>query len=369
MIRSRDSLSALTKTVHGGQAWKLDGIEDFSHNLNPFGPPEGLAEMAAAALEGVGHYPDDSCADLRDAVARSLSVGAENVVAGAGSSEIIRNFPNALLERGDRALICAPSFAEYAQQCRIAGVGVVPDRLLEEEDFRMSRERVSEALRSGVRAVYVCNPNNPTGRIEPRSKILDMARECADMGALMFLDETLLDLVPGHEGISCAGHAKRLPNLLVARSLTKSFAIPGIRVGFGIGSEELIGEMDKVRMSWNLGCVEQAVAAELVRRRAGHVDAAARAMAEESKAMRSALSDIGFPVGPASDSFFYFTPTRELGVRCAELQRLMLEGGVMIRDCASFGEPFEWFARFSVKDRRRNALFVEAAAAAIRGLR
>ncbi|MDR3206422.1 MAG: histidinol-phosphate aminotransferase family protein [Candidatus Methanoplasma sp.] len=368
MIRSKPSLADLPKTVHGGQAWRSEGIEDHSHNLNPFGPPDCLRDIMIDALDGVGHYPDDSCAELKDTISKAFSVDAENVAVGAGSSEIIRNFPHAFLERGDSVLLNSPSFAEYGHQCRIAGAKILTNRLTEENDFRIDRSKVSEAIRSGIKALYICNPNNPTGRIEPRKKILDIVRECRDGGVMVFLDETLLELVRGYEDITCASEVKRCDNLVVAGSLTKSFAIPGIRIGFGFADPSLREEMDKVRMTWNVGQVEQTVANALIRDHMDHVASAAKVMAAESKTLHSRLTEIGFPVGGVSDSFFYFNSLRELGVKCSEFQRLMLKRNIMIRDCASFGEPFEWFARFSVKDRERNERFADAVESSMKEL-
>ncbi|MCL2032699.1 MAG: histidinol-phosphate aminotransferase family protein [Methanomassiliicoccaceae archaeon] len=368
MRRGREALGGIPKTVHGGQAWKMEGIEDYSHNLNPFGPPECLPEIIATAMDDIGHYPDDNCTELKDALSKIFSLKEENIAIGAGSSEIIRNFPNAFIERGERAVINRPSFAEYSQQCRVAGIDVVYNELAEEEDFRMNGERISSLLKSGARALYICNPNNPTGRIEPRRKILEMVKECSDEGVLVFLDETLLELVPDHEEISCMKYVREYDNLVVAGSLTKSFAIPGIRIGYGAASAPLIEEMDKIRMTWNVGQIEQNVARILMSEHTGYVRKAAAVMAEESKVMNSRLNEIGFPAGKISDSFFYFCSLKELGIRCSEFQKLMLKEKVMVRDCASFGGRFDHYVRFSVKDRERNEMFVKAVGNSMRHL-
>jgi len=186
---------------------------------------------------------------------------------------------------------------------------------------------------------------------------------------LVFLDETLLELVPYHKEISCAGYVNRFDNLLVAGSLTKSFAIPGIRIGYGMASAPLIEEMNKVRMTWNVGQIEQNVARILMSEHIDHVEKAAAVMAKESRIMNSELKKIGFPAGNVSDSFFYFCSLKELGIRCSEFQKLMLNEKIMVRDCASFGERFDRYVRFSVKDRERNEMFVEAVENSMKHLR
>ncbi len=365
-ILPREELSGLPKTVHGGQAWRLEDVEDYSHNLNPFGPPSDLAEIIASAVDGIGHYPDDSCSELKETVSKAFDVDVDCITVGAGSSDIIRNVPNTFFRRGDRVVLNRPSFAEYAQQCRIVGASIEWNDLYPEDDFRIDADALIEKAQ-GAKALYICNPNNPTGRIEPRDKVVSIVRACEETGTLVFLDETLLELVPGYVDNTLSGMVDRFSNLIVASSLTKSFAIPGIRIGFGFANPDLISEMEKVRMTWNVGQIEQTVANVLIRDRLDYVDAAASAMAEESEVMNGSLKEIEFPVGPVSDSFFYFCSVAPLGMNGEEFKRRMLRKGIMVRDCASFGERFEDYVRFSVKDRERNCRFIAAADSVING--
>ena len=365
-INPKGELLGLPKTVHGGQAWKTAGVEDYSHNLNPFGPPECLAEIVQSALADVGHYPDDSCSELKDVISKAFNVGTESIVIGAGSSDIIRNVPNTFFERGDRVVIPCPSFAEYAQQCRIVGADIDPLRLLPEEDFRIDADRLLEKA-EGAKAVYICNPNNPTGRIEPKDKLVRIVRECEDMGVLVFLDETLLELVPGFVDNTLSGAVSRFNNLVVASSLTKSFAIPGIRIGFCMASPDIAESMEKVRMTWNVGQIEQSVATALLRDCQSYVDHAAGVMAEESEAMNAALKSVGFPAGEVSDSFFYFNSLEPIGMDAKEFKARMLSKGIAVRDCSSFGPEFASYVRYSVKDRERNCRFVAAVDSVLNG--
>lgn len=370
-MRTEDSvrkhLLELNGTVHGGQGWRYGGVEDFSHNLNPFGPPDILNNMIISATSKIGHYPDDSCADLKKVIAKRHSLEESNVMVGAGSSDIIRAFPNTFIDPGDRVVMARPTFAEYGRQCRIAGAAITDLLLTESDDFRINRKRLS-GLISGAKALFLCNPNNPTGRIESRERILSIADECLKKNVMLFLDETLLDLVAGHEDISCAEYINEYPNMVVACSLTKSFAIPGIRIGYGLAAEGTLKHMEKVRMSWNVGAIEQHVAKILLRDHMSHVDRAARMMAEEKEWMFNALRDIGFPVCNPSDSFFYFCPTSSLGIDAPTFTDRMLDNRILVRDCSSFGRPFDGYVRFCVKDRMRNMAFVQAAHDALRSL-
>ena len=361
---SKPNLRDMPRTVHGGQAWRLGGVEDYSHNLNPFGPPEDIEDIIRSSVGGIDHYPDDGCAELKETISKRFSVPVEDIIIGSGSSDIIRMFPNTFIDKGEKAVISVPSFAEYAQQCRVAGCDVIWNALPQEEGFRIDYDSLKKRC-MGAKAVYICNPNNPTGMIERRKDILSFADFCASEDILLFLDETLLELVPGHRDITCSGYVDRYPNLVVACSLTKSFAIPGIRIGFGFSNHELIEEMDKVRMTWNVGTMEQNVANVLIRDRMDHVEKAAELMASESGWMHSQLERIGFPVVD-SDSYFYFNPVSTLKMDGKEFVRRMLKNDIMVRDCASFGPQFTSYVRFCVKDRERNERFISAVEDAMR---
>lgn len=357
---ARSTIRVLPKTIHGGQAWKLDGIEDYSHNLNPFGAPDFLSDMVSSAISDIWHYPDDASLGFRDAVADEFGVGSENVIAGAGSSDIIRMFPNTFMESGDKVLMFSPSFAEYAQQCRICGVDIGFIRLRAENDYRIDVEELGPKLTSEVKALYICNPNNPTGRVEPREKVLSIVDECEEKGILVFLDETLLELVDGYEDVSCASYVEEYTNLLVAGSLTKSFAIPGIRIGFGISNTEIIDELNKVRMTWNIGTIEQVVGERLIAEHMDYVRDAAALLREEADRMFVRLKEMGMPVTAPCDSFFYFCDLSPIGMDAATFVSGMRSEGYMVRDCSSFGDDFRNCVRFCVKDPETDEGFLEA---------
>ena len=356
--KARSTLRGLPKTVHGGQAWRLKDIDDYSHNLNPFGPPECIASIVSEAAMHTEHYPDDSSIGFRTAVAKEFGVGPENVIAGAGSSDIIRMFPNTFITPGDRVLMFTPSFAEYTQQCRIAGAEIEYIPLRPENDYRIDIPELESKLTKGTKALYICNPNNPTGRVESRDRIVNIIEMCQRMDVFVFLDETLLELVDGYKDISCASLVKKYDNLVVAGSLTKSFAIPGIRVGFGITSEPIADEMNKVRMTWNIGTVEQAVGEKLISQHMDYVHDASKVLREESEYMYGHLKDMGFPVSAPSDSFFYFCDLSPIGFDSKSFTEAMLAQGIMVRDCSSFGKEYTNCVRFCVKDREHDDRFL-----------
>lgn len=359
-IEPRKELADLPKTVHGGQAWRFKNIEDYSQNLNPMGPPPDLADLMAKAVSEAGHYPDADCKVLKEKIAAHFKLKPENIAMGAGSSEIIRNFPYAFVDPGDSVLLPAPSFAEYTQQCKLAGAEIDYLPLKPENDFRLGTEELFGILKSKrYKAFYICNPNNPTGRVENRNKILEIVRFCEEIGTMVFLDETLLALCPDYNAVTLTGYVDKFTNLIIAKSFTKSFAIPGMRIGFALSNPEIIAEIEKVKLPWNVGTVEQAVGIQLVDYDMPYIMDAALDLRKESAVMFSLLEE-KLNLGHISDSFFYFVSVEPLGITGARMAELMLAEGFMVRDCASFGPEFVSYIRFCVKDRERNQRFVAA---------
>ncbi len=357
-IRPREELEGLAPTIHGGQGWKISGVEDYSQNLNPMGAPPGLSEAVASSMYGLEHYPDADCTALRNAIAKHHGLAMGNIAVGAGSSEIIRGFPFAFLNKGDRVIVPRPSFAEYSQQIALAGAKADYMDLLPENDFHLDMEEVRSRIESGkYRAIYVCNPNNPTGRVESREDLESIAKMCEGRDMFMFLDETLLELVADEPSVSLVPVIWKHPNLLIARSFTKSFAVPGVRVGYGVGNPELITLLQKVRLPWNIGTMEQA-AAMFMAEHFEFAEQAAAALKAEVPLMTEEVRKAGLPLEKETESFFYFTDLAPLKITVADLKTEMLKRGIMIRDCASFGYPT--YIRFCVKDRERDAYFAEA---------
>lgn len=355
----KKELLPIKRPVHGGQGWRFPGVEDFSHNLNPYGPPAELPRLVAEAVENLTHYPDDSSADFREAVASLHHVSPENVIAGAGSAELIRLYPEVFLSRKSRVIIPRPTFSEYSHACRMQGANVLDVPLVEGDGFRLDMNAIREKLPL-VKAVYVCNPNNPTGTLETRRRIMELVEECESLGKLIFLDETLLDLVDGYEAITCMPEVRNHRNMFIISSLTKSYAIPGMRVGYGVGSEEIVDMLDRARLSWNLGVVEQHVGARLLRDHRDHVRKAAEMMASERGRIKRAVDRTGLFSPLPDQCFFFFTRVSNPRLSAEDVVEHLLPRRVLVRDCSTFGRPFDRFVRFSVKTPEKNDLLISA---------
>jgi threonine-phosphate decarboxylase len=354
---AREEVGRSARPVHGGLGWKYPGVEDFSSNLNPYGHPAQLPQFIAEAGDSLIWYPDDRSSEFRTAIGQRFQVKEDQVIAGAGSAELIRLFPETFLSKGDKVLMPRPTFSEYGYGCRLQGAEVIEVPLREDNDLRIDLSEMISHL-PGCKIAYLCNPNNPTGRILARKHVLQCAQECERKRTLLFLDETLLELVPGSKDVTCVNEVASHDNIFLIRSLTKCFAMPGMRIGYGIGNSRIIQLLDMARLSWNLGQLEQHVGAKLLADCYGHISRAADMMKGERERMAKEIGKTGLVRIGVPDSFFFFG--RCPGHNGRELQDLLLKQKVLVRDCASFGPPFENYIRFSVKVPEKNSILIDA---------
>jgi threonine-phosphate decarboxylase len=319
------------KVVHGGIIKRLQesrGGEylDFSANLNPF-PPE-IPWKPDFSL--VSHYPDDSYHQLKESIARLFRIKEEEICVGNGSVEIIRSFCHAVLSPGDRVTVKPPTFGEYALSAAIAGGSAVP------ED--------GDAV---VR--FLCNPNNPDGLLVMREELDDILAGCERRRQLLFLDEAFIELAdPGQSMIR-----RSSPFLFVLRSLTKSFAVPGLRIGFGVGDPDLIAKIEMIRPPWTLNAFAEDYALKALEQYDG-LEESRRRIRIEREWLQHELDRLGLPYTPSSTNFILIDLCRNAGA----VAGAMLEQGILVLDCASFG--LTGSIRIAVRRREENIRLMEA---------
>ncbi|MFP4170171.1 MAG: pyridoxal phosphate-dependent aminotransferase [Methanomassiliicoccales archaeon] len=350
---AREPIRELERPRHGGTAWK-HGAEDFSSNLNPLGPPPEIDSLVKEGVNELDHYPDDRADSFREAVSMRYDLGTESVIAGAGSSELIRLFAETFMSPGEEAIMPHPCFSEYPFSCRLMGARPVWVTLRRERGFRPDPLEMLEEVGPRTKAVFLCNPHNPTGHLTPRKRIEELLQELEGK-CMVFLDEALLELVKGFSHYTCSDLVEGHDNLFIINSLTKSFGCPGIRVGYGMGNPGVVERMDRARLSWNLGCLEQWVGRGCLIQLYDHVLKAREMMHSERSRMASQLKGLGLRI-PLPDAFFFFVNLAESGVEPRGFLDELLSKGIMIRDCSSFG--MEGHVRFAVKTPEKNDMLI-----------
>jgi histidinol-phosphate aminotransferase len=289
-------------------------VLDFSVNTNPLGPAPSV--LQAVRETDWSRYPGDDEEPLRRCLAERADVAPEQVVLGNGSAELIWLIALAALRTGDRVGIVGPTFGEYARAVRV--VGATP---IEIDDPRQA---------ASVRALFVCNPNNPTGRYRGPDEIEHLLEEQPDR--LLVLDEAYAPFVDERWRSEAL---LRRGNLIILRSMTKDQALPGLRLGYLVGAPEVATAVERVRPPWsvNAGALRAGLAA-LEPDAECHVQRARTLVAESRRLLTQGLANLGYEVEPSLANFVLVHMADGARVR-----RALLPHGLVVRDCASFGLP------------------------------
>ena len=329
----------------------LDAFLDFSQNINPLGPPAAALAAAAKALhEEAGRYPDLDYAELRAALAGYLGVSPESVLPTNGGAEALFLAARAAAEGpGSKAIILEPTFSEYAAAARTAGFEV--ERVVArrpETGFWLDDTVLDHTLgtRRDVGLVFLCNPNNPTGDVVPRQDVLRIAQRVREAGAMLVVDEAFADFAPH---LSVAPDVEEV--LFVARSFTKFFAVPGLRLGCLVTPE--VERVRAFQPSWSVNAVAAAVGISAAGDRAF-----AEATLTEVELRRQELLDAfeeltELTAYPGSANFFLARGPRTLPEDLARK-------GVLVRGCEPFQGLGPGFFRIAVRGAEENGRLVEA---------
>ncbi len=247
---------ALDHAELAARGLRPEALLDWSSNLNPFGPPPGV-RTALAALDPAP-YPDRSCLKLRAVLAARHGCDSAQILVGNGSNELIHLIPRALLHPGDLACVVAPTFGEYGYASQLAGLRVVEWRTHAENHFAVDCAATMREIRQQrPHMTWLCAPNNPTGVDVATEAILVLAEACGTHKGLLVLDRTYHAFVRGRETWTDQLHT--LPsNVLLLHSLTKSYALAGLRVGYLIGATNLLARIADHQPTWSVNSAAQA---------------------------------------------------------------------------------------------------------------
>ena len=249
--------------VHGGDwagyraRFGHDAL-DFSANVSPLGLPQGVADAIAAALPTADRYPDPLCRELRTALSRAEQLPEPWILCGNGAADLISRLVGALKPR--RALLPAPTFAEYAAALESVGCEVKRETLHEADDFAVT-EAFVQAVNQSIDLVFLCQPNNPTGQITPPELVQRLVRRCADCGAVLVVDECFLDFLQQRDALTAKPLLQAAPNLVILKAFTKLYAMAGVRLGYALcANTALLAKMQAAGQPWGVSSLAQAAA-------------------------------------------------------------------------------------------------------------
>ena len=334
-LRPRRGIDSLKSGVHGGinrAELKSLGIDpdrvlDFSVSTNPFMPPPGIREMLASLP--IERYPDSSADELRRKLSIRLGMPPENILAGSGTTELIRAIALTYFRRGDPALVLEPTYDEYQIAARLSGARVIRHRAREADDFAPDIGEVVKLIKEHrPRAVFVCNPNNPTGKYLARREIEAVLEATGD--GLLVLDEAYVAFVAERwDPFDLTDRS----NTVVLRSMTKDYGLPGLRLGYAVARRDIVNSLRRVLPPWNVNIVAQGVGLAVLEKE-DYLRQTLERLREAKKFLAGELPRLGFRVLPSDANYFLVKAGS-----AAACRRSLLEYGILVRDGTSFGLP------------------------------
>lgn len=334
---------------HGGaRSMGFDhNIMDFSVSTNPLGVHQAVADMLKGSIREVIEYPDADAIRLERDLAAYSGVKHQSVVAGNGATEIIHNLCRIIPD--GPVLIPAPTFGEYAAAASLCGHDINHMHMI---DMGIDSQRFIEGI-DGVRCVFVCNPANPAGSAIPKSVVSEMISAASDAGAIILIDECFMEMSSRNESVM--EQAIHHDNVILLRSMTKSFGLAGLRAGYCITHPETAAKLRRLRIPWSVNGVAQA-AGVVALQHPEHVKAGREYAQQEIAYMQNRIRHIpGIKI--------YHTDVNYLLIRTAAdahtVQRRLLKHNILVRDCSNFVGLDSHHIRIGVKRRREDTILAD----------
>ena len=346
---------------HGGYRGGRKDVLDFSININPLGMPEGLRKRLEAALDDLGRYPEITGETARNKIAEDIGAAPENVILGNGAIELIYLFARGV--HPERALIPVPTFNEYRRALSMNGCGEVCELTLSpEDDFALDPEKLIRlAEKCHPEAVYLCNPTNPIGRLYSKAFIKELM-DRMDPEIIWFIDESFIEFSGIETCLEYVNHSDR--RLFLLRSLTKFFGVPGLRIGYGVGSAGLIRAMEAYKEPWTINTLALEAAMCIYDDKA-YMKRTRDYIQTERQRVFDALSGLpGLQVYPSGADFHLY---KVEGRSAQTLQKELLEQHINIRTCEDFAGLETQFFRAAIKRHEDNDRLIAALNNILRG--
>ncbi len=340
---------------HGGKIFdaavdlglSIEQIDDFSANINPLVDRQKLIEWAGDCWSKVAHYPDVDYRLLRQSIADYHGVTADCVVVDNGATPLIETVVRVLAVK--RGRLMAPTFAEYERALRRAAVAV--DVVAADANFKAPLGRLTSGLKAGD-IIFICTPNNPTGLLTPLADLIALLEQLPK-SVYCLVDESFLAFSQLAEAASLVPHIDRFDNLIVLRSATKFFGIPGLRSGYLLtANRQLQRKLAAALPIWRVNAIAEQVVSNALKDAPFHA-ATRRYIAAQRSYLTAQLTALGFTVYPSDANYLLLKCNRQL-----DLYHLLYRHGILIRRCQNYHGLDANYYRIAVKTAAANQRLV-----------
>ena len=338
-----------TQNPHGGDIYSEPILLDFSANTNPFGTPQGILDAIQMHLCDIHRYPDPYCRKLVQEISHFENVPASYILCGNGAADLIYAYCEAV--RPKHAVELAPTFSEYALGLQRVGCTVDRYALQQSCAFELGETFLSYLKQQSPDAVFLCNPNNPTGKLI-RPELLDrILTFCREQNTYLFVDECFLDLTD--HGTSVKEYLAAVPQLFILKAFTKSYGMAGVRLGYGMSSNaDLLTRMSAAVQPWNVSSLAQTAGIAALKEQ-DFLQKTKDLFRTERAWLKQQLESCGFWVCPSAANYLLFQGP-------VSLHAALKKQGIAIRNCNNyFGLDAGWY-RIAVKRHEENNVLIDA---------
>ncbi|MEK3701861.1 threonine-phosphate decarboxylase CobD [Paenibacillus sp. FSL R10-2199] len=337
------------------------GFLDFSANINPLGPPPGVLALLRDAVSAITAYPDPGHRRLKALLAENLGVGMDWITVANGAAESMALLLLAAAPR--RVGIVEPCFSEYRQLAEQFGAEVLSVQGTRGSDYRASVDEISGLLEQ-TDLLFLGQPNNPNGVQYPLDELRVLARRAEACGTILAVDEAFIDFIPEADRQSLLPELGAYRHMVLVRSMTKFFAIPGLRLGFTAAHPELAAAMTGKQVTWSVNGLALLAGEACLQSGDGYVQETRALIAAERQLLRQGLLELGCEVPPGEANFLLLRLPAPWSAQ--ELQQRLGAGGILVRSCAMYPGLEPGHMRVAVKGRADNARLLRELGALLR---
>lgn len=349
---------------HGGNIEELSAyfklknrrIYDFSANINPLGAPGAIKKLIGKNPDCILNYPSEYSQGTKPLIAKYIGVRKENLIITNGSIEGIYLIARLLAKRD--CLIITPAFSEYERAIKINGGRCRYLKTRECDCFKADFDKIYK-LFPRIKAIFLCNPNNPTGAVIARSDLLLLAKKCEEKGILLIIDEAFINFLASPDDATLAKDCLKTDNILVIGSLTKFFALPGLRIGYITANEKLIRKISNFCFPWAVNYLAQIAASRAIGDSA-YILKSRNFMLKEKDFLFHRLNELSGITAYHPSANFILCRIKNGNVNSEKLFSRLGEKGIFIRDCSNFRGLDKRYFRVAVKSRQDNLKLISA---------
>lgn len=335
-----------------------DSIVNYSGNVNPLGLSKNIQATLADHIDLIAKYPDRDYQSLRKSLADYIQVTADDIIVGNGSTELISLFIKAL--KPTSALIIGPTYSEYEREIFINDGKSRYFPLTEEDNFDVNLDHLKEHLTDEVDLLVICNPNNPTSSAIGRKTLRAILDHCLEWDIDVMIDETYVEFAEDVADITAVSLAKFYPNLFIIRGVSKFYAAPGLRLGYGIsGNPSLIHRINSMKNPWTINSLA-AYAGELMVQDKDYIEATRHLIHSERQRMTDIMSTWSeVKVFPANGNFILIKLLEDHHYSY-DIFETLIRQSLMVRDASSFPFLSNKFIRFCILMPEDNDRLIKA---------